>query len=115
MAERANARASTGRKPVGALLGVVPFFAYTTIFLLIPTLIVVVGAFLDGSSSPTLGNHSALAPPPIMAALTRPVVRRAATTHLATLGDGLTVSASCRARASPRRARRRAPDSGARP
>ncbi len=73
---------STGRKPVGALLGVVPFFAYTTIFLLVPTLIVVVGAFLDGSSRPTLGNLSALAQPQIVAAFTRSVVLSAVTAIL---------------------------------
>ena len=28
-------------------MGVIPFFAYTTVFLLIPTLVVIVGAFLD--------------------------------------------------------------------
>jgi len=34
LAEETSIRASSGRKPVGALLGVVPFFAYTTIFLM---------------------------------------------------------------------------------
>ena len=74
MAESAGTKASTGRKPVGALLGVVPFFAYTAIFLMLPTLIVVVGSFTDGSGRPTLGNLSALAQPQIVAGFVRSVV-----------------------------------------
>mgnify|MGYP003733149011 FL=1 len=38
-----------------------PFFVYTTVFLLIPTIVVVVGAFVDGSGRPTLDNVAALA------------------------------------------------------
>ncbi|MCY1145069.1 ABC transporter permease [Actinoplanes sp. Pm04-4] len=44
---------------VTALLGTVPFFAYVTIFLVIPTLVVVIGAFA-GSSGATLENVKAL-------------------------------------------------------
>lgn len=89
---------STGRKPVGALLGVVPFFAYTTIFLLVPTLIVVVGAFLDGSSRPTLGNLSALAQPQIVAAFTRSVVLSAVTAILGAVVGALLAYAVSTAR-----------------
>ena len=67
---------------MGALLGVLPFFAYTTIFLLVPTLIVVVGAFLDGNSRPTLGNLSALAQPQIVSAFINSVVLSAVTAVL---------------------------------
>ena len=67
---------------MGALLGVLPFFAYTTIFLVIPTLIVVVGAFLDGNSRPTLGNLSALTQPQIMSAFIRSVLLSAVTAVL---------------------------------
>ena len=49
-------RALGRRRPSSALLGVVPFFAYTTVFLLIPTLVVLVGAFLDGDNGFTLAN-----------------------------------------------------------
>ena len=52
---RLAARALGGFRPSGALLGVVPFFAYVTVFLIIPTLVVVIGAFLSGGR-PTLGN-----------------------------------------------------------
>jgi putative spermidine/putrescine transport system permease protein len=41
-------------------VGVAPFFVYTTVFLLIPTIVVVVGAFADGSGRPTLDNVAAL-------------------------------------------------------
>ncbi|MEP7192615.1 MAG: ABC transporter permease [Actinomycetota bacterium] len=82
MADPLNKRAPTGRKPVGALLGVVPFFAYTTIFLAIPTLIVVVGAFLDGDSRPTLGNLSALTQPQIVSAFVHSTVLSAVTAVL---------------------------------
>src|ERR1035437_4359347 len=64
---------------MGALLGVLPFFAYTAIFLVTPTLIVVVGAFLDGKSRPTLGNLSALAQPQIVSAFVHSVVLSAVT------------------------------------
>jgi putative spermidine/putrescine transport system permease protein len=82
LAEHPSTRAPTRRKPVGALLGVLPFFAYTTIFLLVPTLIVVVGAFLDGNSRPTLGNLSALAQPQIVSAFMNSVVLSAVTAVL---------------------------------
>ncbi len=38
----------------------VPFFVYTTVFLLIPTLVVVIGAFVDPTGRPTLDNLAAL-------------------------------------------------------
>ena len=95
MAERPSTRASTGRKPVGALLGVLPFFAYTTIFLGIPTLIVVIGAFLDGSDRPTLGNLAALAQPQIVSAFIHSTVLSAVTAVLgATFGSLLAYAVS---------------------
>jgi putative spermidine/putrescine transport system permease protein len=44
----------------GALLGAVPFFAYVTIFLIIPTLVVVIGAFAGNEGGFTLDNVKAL-------------------------------------------------------
>jgi len=64
---------------VGALLGVVPFLAYATVFLLIPTLVVIVGAFADGSGRPTLANLSALGQPQVVSALVHSVVLSAVT------------------------------------
>jgi putative spermidine/putrescine transport system permease protein len=43
-----------------ALLGTVPFFAYVTIFLIIPTLVVVIGAFASEDGGFTLANVRAL-------------------------------------------------------
>ncbi len=59
MADASRPRALGGFRPSGALLGVIPFFAYTTVFLLIPTLVVVIGAFV-GDGGLTLDNIRAL-------------------------------------------------------
>ena len=90
--------APIGRKPVGALLGVLPFFAYTTIFLGIPTLIVVVGAFLDGNGHPTLGNLSALTQPQIVAVFVRSTVLSAVTAVLGAVFGALLAYAVSTAR-----------------
>lgn len=60
-------------------MGVVPFFVYTTVFLLIPTLVVVIGAFLDGSNRPTLGNLEGLTSPAVVRGLTQSLVLSAVT------------------------------------
>ena len=83
---------------MGALLGVLPFFAYTTTFLLVPTLIVVVGAFLDGSGRPTLGNLSALTQPQIVAAFVRSVVLSGVTAVLGAVFGALLAYAVSTAR-----------------
>ena len=98
MAKSSSTRASTGHKPVGALLGVLPFFAYTAIFLAIPTLIVVVGAFLDGNSRPTLGNLSALTQPQIVSAFINSVVLSAVTAILGAVFGALLAYAVSTAR-----------------
>jgi putative spermidine/putrescine transport system permease protein len=83
---------------VGALLGVLPFFAYTTIFLLVPTLIVVVGAFVDGNGRPTLGNLSALSQPQIVSAFSRSVLLSAVTAVLGAIFGALLAYAVSTAR-----------------
>jgi putative spermidine/putrescine transport system permease protein len=83
---------------VGALLGVLPFFAYTAIFLAIPTLIVVVGAFLDGNSRPTLGNLSALTQPQVVSAFINSVVLSAVTAVLGAVFGALLAYAVSTAR-----------------
>jgi putative spermidine/putrescine transport system permease protein len=60
------------------LLGVVPFFAYVVVFLAIPTLVVVIGAF-TGDGGPTLANVSALADGYIVDAFVRSIVLSAVT------------------------------------
>ncbi|RYB95884.1 ABC transporter permease subunit [Nocardioides oleivorans] len=53
--------AGTGRRfSVGPFLALIPFLAFVLVFLLVPTLTVVVGAFQDGDGRPTLGNLDAL-------------------------------------------------------
>jgi putative spermidine/putrescine transport system permease protein len=54
VASRSRLRGAT------ALLGTVPFFAYVTIFLVIPTLVVVIGAFAGNEGGATLDNVKAL-------------------------------------------------------
>ena len=72
----------TSRRPTGALLGVLPFFGYTAIFLLTPTLVVVVGAFLGEGNRPSLGNVTALAQPQVVSAFVNSVVLSAVTAVL---------------------------------
>ena len=80
------------------MLGVLPFFAYTTIFLLVPTLIVVIGAFLDGDGRPTLGNMSALTQPQIVSAFIHSVVLSAVTALLGAVFGALLAYAVSTAR-----------------
>jgi putative spermidine/putrescine transport system permease protein len=80
------------------MLGVLPFFAYTTIFLLVPTLIVVIGAFLDGNNRPSLSNLSALAQPQVVAAFVRSVVLSAVTSILGAVFGALLAYAVSTAR-----------------
>ncbi len=49
-----------GRRVSWAWLGVLPFFAYVGLFLLLPTLVVVFGAFVDPAGRPTTANLGAL-------------------------------------------------------
>ncbi|BBH71088.1 ABC transporter permease [Actinoplanes sp. OR16] len=64
MAEIASAApqrvATRPRLRGAALLGTVPFFAYVTIFLIIPTLVVVIGAFASDDGGFTLANVGSL-------------------------------------------------------
>ena len=77
-ADARRVRALGGLRPSGALLGVVPFFAYVTVFLVIPALVVVIGAFISGGR-PTLGNLRALGEPAVTSALWHSVVLSAVT------------------------------------
>ena len=56
----------------------VPFVAYTTVFLLIPTLVVVIGAFAS-DGRPSLGNVRALAEPAVVSAMQHSVILSAVT------------------------------------
>ena len=49
-------------------LGLVPFFAFSVVFLLIPTSYLVIGSFQDLSGNPTLQNYADLDHPEIASA-----------------------------------------------
>jgi putative spermidine/putrescine transport system permease protein len=53
-------RSRVGWRRIYNLVGVTPFFVFVGIFLLIPTLVVVVGAFAGDDGHPTLSNLSKL-------------------------------------------------------
>jgi len=63
---------------VRSLLGTLPFFAYVVIFLLIPTLVVVIGAF-TGDGGFTLGNVTALGNAYVLDAFGRSILLSAVT------------------------------------
>ncbi len=75
------APAAAGRGPLsrfGAYLGVVPFFGYLIIFLIVPTLTVVFGALTD-QGRPSLVNVAALADEAVLRSLGASVVLSAVT------------------------------------
>jgi putative spermidine/putrescine transport system permease protein len=53
----------TGRRAILSWVGVVPFFVFAFLFLIIPTLYLVVGSFLDKAGKPTLQNYADLLGP----------------------------------------------------
>jgi putative spermidine/putrescine transport system permease protein len=74
---------SRGRRAVGLararnLVGTTPFFAYVAIFLVVPTLVVVIGAF-TGDSGFTMSNLTALGDAYILAAFGRSILLSAVT------------------------------------
>jgi putative spermidine/putrescine transport system permease protein len=67
-----------GLARVRSLLGTVPFFAYVAIFLVVPTLVVVIGAF-TGNRGFTMSNLAALGDAYILAAFGRSILLSAVT------------------------------------
>src|SRR4051794_13329019 len=59
-ASAGGARGAGRRISAGRYLPLLPFFGYLAIFLLVPTITVVVGAFQDGDGGFTTGNFEAL-------------------------------------------------------
>ncbi len=100
MADAPRRRALGRLGPSSALLGVVPFFAYATIFLLIPTLVVLIGAFLDDADGFTLANVQALSSPAVLRALRNSVVLSAVTAFAGAVVGGILAYAVSTARAS---------------
>jgi putative spermidine/putrescine transport system permease protein len=70
-----NRRLARGR----SLLGAVPFFAFVTVFLAIPTLVVAIGAFSSDAGRPTLANLAALRSRYILDAFGRSILLSAVT------------------------------------
>jgi putative spermidine/putrescine transport system permease protein len=74
-----RARRGVGLTRARSLLGTVPFFAYVTVFLIIPTLVVVIGAFAGDNGGVTLSNVSALTDGYILDAFGRSILLSAVT------------------------------------
>ena len=103
-------RARGTRRRSAAALGTVPFFAFVAVFLLVPTAIVVVQAFLSDAGTPTLDNVRALGSGDILRALVNSVVLSAVTAVLgAVLGALIAYAVST---ASPDGALRRLVSAG---
>jgi putative spermidine/putrescine transport system permease protein len=81
----------------GALLGTVPFFAYVGIFLIIPTLVVVIGAF-TGDDGFTVANVRALTDGYILDAFGRSIVLSAVSALVGAVLGGLLAYALVTAR-----------------
>jgi putative spermidine/putrescine transport system permease protein len=74
---------------VSPALGTLPFFGYVTVFLLIPTGIVVVGAFRAPGGGFTWGNVTALGDPVVIDAFVASVVLSAVTAVIGAVVGGL--------------------------
>jgi putative spermidine/putrescine transport system permease protein len=66
----------------GSLLGIVPFSAFVAVFLVIPTLVVAIGAFAGDNGRPALGNLAALGDGYVLDAFVRSIVLSAVTALL---------------------------------
>ncbi|MEV6303650.1 ABC transporter permease subunit [Actinoplanes sp. NPDC051861] len=83
-----------------ALLGTVPFFAYVTIFLVIPTLVVVIGAFASDSNTFTLDNVRSLGDEYVVAAFGRSIALSASSAVIGAVLGALLAYALVTARPS---------------
>jgi putative spermidine/putrescine transport system permease protein len=72
--EPADQPATAGRRVPLTWLGTIPFFVYVGLFLLLPTGIVVVGAFRTASGQPTLQNVHALTQSYVLTAFLHSIV-----------------------------------------
>jgi putative spermidine/putrescine transport system permease protein len=78
--ETSDRRARSRRLVRGrSLLGAVPFFAFVTVFLAIPTLVVAIGAFSSDAGRPTFANLAALRSRYILDAFGRSILLSAVT------------------------------------
>ncbi|WP_233513434.1 ABC transporter permease [Micromonospora craterilacus] len=81
-----------------SLLGVVPFFAFVAVFLAIPTLVVVAGAFTSDDAGFTLDNLTALGNGYVVNAFVRSVLLSAGTALIGAVLGGLLAYALVTAR-----------------
>lgn len=72
-----------------SLIGLLPFLAYIGIFLVIPTIVVVVGAFGGSNGRPTLGNVEALTTSTIVNAFIRSITLSAVTALIGAVAGAL--------------------------
>lgn len=77
------------RLPGRSLLGVVPFLAFTAIFLAVPTLVVAVGALADDDGRLTLANLAGLADGYLVDAFRRSIVLSASTAAIGAVGGAV--------------------------
>jgi putative spermidine/putrescine transport system permease protein len=84
-----GASGRAGLRRVAPLLGTVPFFGYVTVFLLIPTAIVVVGAFRSSGGGFSLANVSALGTSTVIDAFVQSLVLSAVTAVIGAVFGGL--------------------------
>jgi putative spermidine/putrescine transport system permease protein len=75
----ARARWWSGWRRGRSAVGVLPFFAFVAVFLAIPTLVVMIGAFASDDGRPTLSNVSALTDRYILDAFVRSIALSALT------------------------------------
>ena len=89
--------AGVGLARARSLLGTVPFFAYVAIFLVVPTLVVVIGAF-TGDGGITMSNLAALGDAYILAAFGRSILLSAVTAAIGAVLGALLAYALATAR-----------------
>lgn len=73
------------RVDIAGLLGVAPFLLFAVLFLVLPTLYLIAGAFFDGKGHFTLANFAALNQPMIVSAYTLSIKLSATTAGLGVL------------------------------
>ncbi|MEO7126931.1 MAG: ABC transporter permease subunit [Nakamurella sp.] len=82
-------RSGRGWRRVAPVLGTVPFFGYVAVFLLIPTAIVVIGAFRSPGGGFTLSNITALGDSTVIDAFVSSVILSAVTAVIGAVFGGL--------------------------
>lgn len=94
----ASGRWQAGWRRGHNLIGVVPFFAFVAVFLVIPTLVVAIGALRSDDGRPTMGNLTALTDGFILDAFRRSIVLSAVTAVAGAVLGGLLAYALVTAR-----------------